>query len=277
MPFFKCLLSLLLLFCVSCDAPPLGLYQTSTTKNVIFKHVEQGPLALDIVIPDNDQEKHGCVLWFHGGGWLFGSKEDSLLLCEFLASFGYVGVSADYRLLTFGASGVDIVEDADAALQFLYDHGSEYGIDVDRIGVGGDSAGGHLALMVGLRNSAKCIVAIYPPTDLVALDRDLPASGLIVRDFVGQSIEENLALWEELSPINYLNELSPPILLIHGTDDYIVPFSQSRRFHNRGQDFGLNINLISVEEAGHGWTIFPYSDVVMRTYPLIIDHLSVLK
>lgn len=266
----------ILLFVAGCETTlPVGLYQTETIKNVVYKHVDNKPLSMDIVIPSNGNELNGCVLWFHGGAWIFGSKEDSLSFVEFVSSFGYVGISVDYRLLTNGVNGWDIVRDADDALQFVRDHGSGYGIDVNRICVGGDSAGGYLALMVGLRHKAKSIIAIYSPTELISLEQSSLLTSAIVSSFVGNI--NNVVLMEELSPITYLNASSPSILLIHGTDDYVVPFSQSERFYERALSFGVDIKFVDIEDVGHGWTIFPYSHGAMRTYPLIIDQLSLVE
>ena len=137
-------------------------------------------------------------------------------------------------------------------------HADEYHIDPDRIALIGESAGGQLACMAALRpdpeGAVQGVVAFYTPSDLASLVR---TSSLIpdnVRDAVKGTPFDGLLMagLTNFSPINYVSATSPPFLLIHGTDDNVVPLAQSERFCDKLRTAGAGCDLFRVEGGGHG-------------------------
>ena len=145
------------------------------------------------------------------------------------------------------------------------------GADPDRIGLWGDSAGGHLVLLLATSQTSspvpgprlrsgpgrlRAVVAFYPPTDLVALDaaeRSGRAGTRTVRDFVGVDPERDPARWREASPIEHVHPGLPPILLLQGTRDFLVPHSQATRFAERLAAAGAPHRLEIVDGGVHGF------------------------
>ena len=137
-------------------------------------------------------------------------------------------------------------------------HPAEYHIDLDRIALIGESAGGQLAAMAVLHGgpdtSVKAVVALYTPSDLVSLAKTstyIPAS---VRNSVRGTPWEGLMLaaLAQLSPINSVRAGMPPFLFIHGTADSLVPFAQSREMCSRMRQAGASCEVYPVEGGGHG-------------------------
>ena len=125
-------------------------------------------------------------------------------------------------------------------MQWLHTNGGRYGIDPQRIAASGESAGGHLAALLGTiegRHRIRAVLALYPPTDLVALSRDdrLPRHPDSIDKLLGGPVEEKLSLARDASPINHVSPSSPPFLLIHGALDAVVPLDQSVEFQRRLQ------------------------------------------
>ena len=163
------------------------------------------------------------------------------------------------------------VEDVQRAVRFVRFHAARFGIDPDRIGAIGGSSGGHLVSMLGVlpgegdaeaeseidRVSAKvqCVVARATPSDFVATSATSGASALLlgIRLRPGadpSSVEMRIA--REASPITHVTADDPPLLLIHGNQDDIVPYALSERFRERLAETGVKTNLIKVSGARHG-------------------------
>jgi acetyl esterase/lipase len=180
-------------------------------------------------------------------------------------------VSIDYRLAPH-TTYPDSFQDCLDAVDWAVDHAEELGFDATRIGVWGDSAGGHLALLLACsqthpsfpgprmrasRTALKAVVAFYPPTDLERLYASEQRAGIleasVVRAFVGRRPEEDTARWREASPIEHVHENLPPIFLLQGTHDMLVPKSQAIRFAERLVQVGAEHRLEIIEDGVHGF------------------------
>lgn len=229
-------------------------YAAEVRQNVEFARVNGIGLQLDASIPDGAGPFPAAVV-VHGGGWVRGDRRiDVAPLLPPLADAGIAWFSISYRLasdpLQFGAAVDDVV----AAVRFVREHAAEYRIDPDRIALVGESAGGQLAAMAAFSVPVRAVVALYAPTDLVAL---LDGSGIIpseIRDrFKGTPLEVLLrSRLKQLSPIANVRRDMPPFLLIHGTADPLVPFEQSRAMCGKMTAAGASCELFPVRGAGHG-------------------------
>jgi len=146
----------------------------------------------------------------------------------------------------------------EAAIRFVKEHAREYRIDPDRVALIGESAGGHLAAMAAINDapgaSVRAVVALYAPTDLVALLADSDLIPPSVKDRLQGTPLEGLllAMLKGLSPVAGVHPGMPPFLLIHGTADPLVPLDQSRAMCNKMHAAGASCELFLVPGAGHG-------------------------
>lgn len=240
---------------------PSGVVEVSgarSLQNIEYARVKGSSLLLDASLP-NSRNATAAVIIVHGGGWVRGDRRtDVQPLFAPLTDAGIAWFSIDYRLATnvmdFGVA----VADVQAAIQFIKAHAGEYNINPNRLAIIGESAGGQLAAMAiltgGSTASVNAFVGLYTPSDLVSLMKEahyLPAD---LRNFVIGTPWEKLVLSRisKLSPLQNLAPGMPPTLLIHGTADPLVPFSQSVALCDRINKSGGHCELYPVQNAGHG-------------------------
>ncbi len=206
-----------------------------------------------------------AVIIVHGGGWIAGDRKANVEpLFAPLADAGFAWFSISYRLASNVTQFGLAIDDVQSAITFIRAHAAEYGIDPNRMALVGESAGGQLAAMAALRKGSpvKAVVALYTPSDLVSLAEK--------SDYVPKSIRDNLrgSPWQsiilaglaQLSPINNVRSNMPPFLFIHGTNDALVPFSQSVDMCNRMRQTGAACEVYPVTGGGHGvrwWEAYP--------------------
>ena len=218
--------------------------------------ISYGPLPehlLDIYLPDGADAQYPTLMYIHGGGWTMGNKR----LCALdsvigLIKSGWAVLSIDYRLAP-QINFPDNVFDVKAALAWIYEYGDNYGLDRTRVVLAGDSAGGHLSLMAGFTQkraeysgaldkplaAVKAVISLYGPTDLgVDFEQSFSESGVktLPPMMIGGEKRDINALafgatYKPLltlnSPISLVTEDSPPVLLLHGKQDAVVPYQQS--------------------------------------------------
>lgn len=180
------------------------------------------------------------------------------------------------------ATVMEIIEDVHRAIRFIRLRAQTYGIDPNRIGVTGGSAGGHLGLMLATRggpgsaeakdpvdrqsSAVQAVAVFYPVTDLLNLGKSTenPGDGgppkSFVKAFGPQST--NLAIWKDIgretSPIYHLTSNLPPILIYHGDADTLVPLEQSQWFQERARELGKNVEIVVHHGGQHGWLTMPW-------------------
>ncbi|WZO95796.1 alpha/beta hydrolase [Isosphaeraceae bacterium EP7] len=256
-------------------------------KDVVYASPSGTPLKLDVARPLGEGP-FPAVLAIHGGGWRGGSKGDVAPLMDQLVHRGYVAVSPQYRFcpeFPFPAQ----VHDVKAAVRWVKAHAAEYRIDPERVGVVGFSAGGHLALMLGLTDAkdglegdaeagspstrVRAIVNYFGPTDLTA--RDLPiVSGVMVHDFLGGLPVKKPELAAQASPLTFLTRDDPPILTFQGTKDELVPATQATKLREAMTKLGVGGRVDILEGAGHGWAGAEMERTLAETYAFFDEHLK---
>ncbi|WP_051670002.1 alpha/beta hydrolase [Bryobacter aggregatus] len=227
-------------------------------RDVEYARVGDVSLQLDAALPGGERLAPAAIL-VHGGGWVRGDRRVNVApLFQPLTEAGIAWFSISYRFATgpldFGAA----VGDVEAAIRYVRHHAAEYRIDPNQIFLVGESAGGHLAAMAALGGApgtaVKGVVALYAPTDLVALAKNsnfIPDG--IRRQLNGSPFEKLiLARLEQLSPVGLVRSGMPPFLFIHGMQDALVPFGQSQAMCERMKAVGAACRLLPVEGAGHG-------------------------
>lgn len=250
--------------------------------NVTFAQVEDwfGSMTKDLkmdVIYSRQRKKSPCIVWICGGSWLQMSKSAHLAYLCGLARCGYVVASVQYRTsneIKFPGQ----LEDIKSAIRYLRAHAERYNIDSDRIGVMGESAGGHLAALAALTGDKKefdkgqfleyssevqAACTWYLPSDVSRMpgsdnrDREAAPESLLIGKNASVYTEDAL----KACPVHYVSEQAPPFLLLHGLCDQLVPFSQSEILHDTLEEKGRDVRLVAIEEADHGGIQFYQKDV----------------
>jgi len=198
----------------------------------------------------------------HGGGWNHGTKESINGFASFFKA-GFAVANIEYRLSTF-APAPAAIEDVRAAILFVVIHAKEWNIDPNKIVIVGASAGGHLALMAGLLQknhvfdtkykdvnnfTIAAIVDKYGPTDLTVpgIEKNRSAAA-----FIGENNFNDAKFKESISPIYWVTKNSPPILIIHGDADPIVPYKQSIVLKKKLDELGVINEFVTIPGGGHG-------------------------
>lgn len=266
-------------------------------RDVQYGSVGDRALVLDIVRPKQEpKDPMPVVVFIHGGGWSGGNKRDGLPLLVPLAEKGYFCVSVGYRL-SGEAPWPAQIHDCKAAIRWLRAQAKQYHIHPDKIGAWGASAGGHLALMLGLTSDVAelegasgspgyssrvtCVVNWFGPTDLLTTWKDSSPSASVkglVEKLVGGPLGEKQDVLKSASPITYISKDDPPVLTMHGNKDPIVPFSQATLLDEAMKKVGAESFLVVVENAGHGFggrqifeRVHAFFDKYLRDQPVEIS------
>jgi acetyl esterase/lipase len=232
-------------------------------------------LLLDVLRPNVPLEPaRPLVIWVHGGGWQGGERDPSPN--GPLASRGFVTASISYRFSQEAIFPAQI-HDVKAAISFLRANAARWGIDPDRIGIWGGSAGGHLSALAavtgdrpelegvggnpGHSSRVQAAVPLSPPTDFLVdwgstseyprhpeVDAVIPS---LLGGEPGSSSEVD-ARARLASPIHQIAGRIPPILVMHGTQDDLVPISQARTFVEALLDHGAEASLLELPHDDHG-------------------------
>ena len=246
-----------------------------TSANVVYNVADGQELKLDVYRPRDPAVPVPVVMYIHGGGWVAGTKEGSVLgALEFL-HLGMAVVNVEYRLAKV-APAPAAVEDCRCALRWIVRNAERMKFDVNRIVVAGGSAGGHLALMTGMTTRAAGFDRPCPAPESIrwtGSDTTEPKVAAVVNFFGitdvadmledggnprGYAIEwvgnrQNVPrIAAQVSPLTYVRKDLPPILTIHGDKDTLVPVAHARRLHEALQKAGAQSELLILPGAGHG-------------------------
>jgi arylsulfatase len=257
--------------------------------NKTYTTEKTGALLLDLYLPETAPEKAlPVVLWIHGGGWKAGRKENCPLV--WLAAEGYAVVSMDYRL-SYVAQWPAQIDDCRAAVRWLRTNAATYHLDPTRIGVGGGSAGGHLAALMGTASAPEketvssrvsVVLDMFGPTDLLTMPPNMPGPGKTDADLAASNGAQMLGgiirdLPERAKAASALFQVSKDdaaFLILHGTKDPMVPMDQSERLNAALQAVGVSSKLQKLEGAGHGGKEFNTPEVQEMIRVFLREHLG---
>ena len=244
---------------------------------------------LDLFVPKKPaSEKLPLVVFIHGGGWLNGDKAGGAgRVLPYVRTGEFVGASLGYRL-SGDATWPAQIHDCKAAIRWLRGNAGTYGIDPERIAVIGSSAGGHLVAMLGtsgdvaavegslgafpdMSSRVTCVVDYFGPADLLTMG-DFPSSidhnaaTSPESKMLGGPILERQDAAREASPQTYITGDDSPFLILHGTEDRVVPYEQSVQFDSALRAAGVESELISIEGGGHGGFESPDTEARVRAF-----------
>ena len=227
-----------------------------------IRYGQYAETVLDVMQPrDPALKNRPAVIFIHGGGWVNGTKEAVVeRFCVPFLEHGFVVANVEYRLANVAIAPA-AVNDVLNAAKWFHDHASQYKVDPRKIVVSGGSAGGHLALMVGMvpegsdlgpATRIAAIVNFYGITD-VADQLSGPNMRRYAVTWVPDS-PDRLTLAKHVSPMTYVRKGLPPVLTLHGDADQTVPYEQGANLTNALKQAGDKAELITVPGGKHGLT-----------------------
>jgi len=237
--------------------------------DVVYGSANNTPLKLDIWYPRDNPNPTTTVVYIHGGGWIFGSKEGAVYqLLPYLERGWRVG-NVEYRMAG-NSLAPGSVEDTRCALRWIYRNAAQWKFDTSKIILTGHSAGGHLSLITGMLPDGtaldnRCYAdAKYGdvPMKVAAIVNWYGISD--VNDLIkGPNVKNYAAMWmgalpnaEEVaisvSPLTYVRPGLPPIISIHGDKDSVVPYAHSVKLHEALKKTNNVEQLVTIEGGDHG-------------------------
>lgn len=242
--------------------------------DVVYRKIDSSILKLDIFLPDNNKNPP-LIFWIHGGAWKMGDRKWCGMKDQL--ERGYAVASIDYRLSTV-APFPACIEDCKYAIAFLRKNEHKYPINVSRICVAGDSAGGHLSALMGVSAghsewepegadcSVQAVIDFYGPTSLKRRPNN-PEDNDVVDTLLGVSIlsAKGMMAAASANPMNYINGTEPPFLIVHGDQDDIVNIEQSYMLRNELEKYGQKVIMYTVFDGGHGFNC-PTVEAVVNSF-----------
>jgi acetyl esterase/lipase len=255
---------------------------------------------LDLYLPEKTVDRPlPLIVHIHGGGWMGGNKFPCPVVG--MVGKGYVVASVEYRFSQKAKFPAQI-QDCQAALRWLRANSKQHNIDPDRVGVVGGSAGGHLSALVGTAGGKKAFAPIggnEDQSDRVQAVCDIfgPANFSTVMkqadddknvrnifkfnspsdpysQLIGVSLEGNKEKTDAVSPVHYVSKDTPPILILHGTHDSLVPYAQSEELVAALKAKGVPVWLQTLPGSGHGGPAFGKPSVIALMANFFDKHLK---
>jgi acetyl esterase/lipase len=232
--------------------------------NITYLTANNWEAKLDVYQARDATAPNPTLVYFHGGGWVAGSKEASSLTFLPFLNMGWNVVNVEYRLAKISLAPA-AVQDALCALRWVYRNGKEYNLDTNRLVLMGNSAGGHLALTTGMSPASESLDSLCPGSEELKVaaiinwygitDVNELLAGANVRNFAvawlgGMSNREDIA--KRISPLTYVRAGLPPIISIQGDVDPTVPYSQNVRLHQALDKAGIRNELVTIPGGKHG-------------------------
>lgn len=246
--------------------------------DVVYGSANNTALKLDVWYPRDNSKPTPTIVYIHGGGWIFGSKEGAVYQLLPYLERGWRAVNVEYRMAG-NSLAPGSVEDTRCALRWIFRNAKQYNFDTTKIVLTGHSAGGHLSLITAMLPDdtaldnrcfahskygdvpmkVAAVVNWYGPTDV----NDLIA---------GPNVKNYAAMWmgamsnaaevaKSVSPLTYVRSGLPPIITIHGDKDDVVPYAHAKRLHDQLLLTENKNKLVTIKNGGHG--MFTQPEYVM--------------
>jgi acetyl esterase/lipase len=268
-------------------------------RDLVYATVGDRRLLLDLYLPPAADQPLPVVVWIHGGGWRAGSK-GSAGPARPMVGRGYAVVDVAYRL-TGEAKHPAQIQDCKAAIRWIRANAGKHGLDPDRIGAWGSSAGGHLVALLGtsggveafetdahaeFSSRVQAVVDWFGPTDLLlmntqavpgaTMDHDAPDSpeSLLLGGPLQDKAQRAAAM--QVSPITHVSKDDPPILILHGDRDLLVSHKQSEILHAALKKAGVDSTLQIIKGGGHGFRggDIPRDQITAAAFEFLDKHLK---
>jgi acetyl esterase/lipase len=237
--------------------------------DVVYGSANNTPLKLDIWYPRDNPNPTPTVVYIHGGGWIFGSKEGAVYQLLPYLERGWRVVNVEYRMAG-NSLAPGSVEDTRCALRWIYRNAAQWKFDTSKIILTGHSAGGHLSLITGMLPDGtaldnRCYADTKygdVPTKVAAIVNWYGISD--VNDLIkGPNVKNYAVMWmgslpnaeevaKSVSPLTYVRAGLPPVVTIHGDKDDVVPYTHATRLHDALKKDKNTERLVTIEGGGHG-------------------------
>ncbi len=269
--------------------------QMDITKDIAYAATDNPRQCLDLYLPRvrDDEEPLPVLVYIHGGAWRAGDKRGGgFRLARFVAEGKYAGISVGYRL-TGEAKWPAQLHDCKAAIRWIRANAEKHNLDAEKIAVWGTSAGGHLVSCLGTMNDDEalegdlgehddqssrvaCVINYYGPSNLLTMDdhksqirHNAPNSPESL--LIGGPIQQNKEKTRTACSLFYVTKDDAPHLIVHGTNDRLVPYPQSEVFDKALDDAGVPSTLIKMDGGGHG---FRSEELDRRVEKFLAKHLQ---
>lgn len=252
------------------------------TEDVIYGRKFGMALTMDVFQPK--QPNGAAVILAVSGGWFSSHDAISPAACKPFLDRGYTVFA-----VVHGSQPKfvipEVIQDMHRAVRFIRHNAKRFGVDPNKFGISGGSAGGHLSLTIGTQggpgdpkakdpvdresSAVQCVACFFPPTDFLNYGQpgeDGAGVGTL-KNFKSafgprsDNPDERKILAREISPIYYITSKMPPTLIFHGNADPLVPIQQSETFVAKAKEAGATAKLIIKEGAGHGWANWLTTDM----------------
>lgn len=253
-------------------------YEIKFYPNVEYVKKNNQALHLQIIVPkpfgqDEEQFQRPLIVFVQGSGWrkqpIYFNLPKMIRMCQ----KGYTVAIVEYRSSDIAPFPAQI-KDVKDAIRFMKKYADAYDVDVSRIALWGDSSGGHTAVMAGITgeremqgeeneeisSEVNCVIDWFGPVNIIEMVTesgnsyyDEPNSPL--GDFIGhKKVSENIEVAQRTNILKYIYKKyeTPPMLIMHGDKDQIVPFTQSLRLYKEMKEKNKDVRFICVKNAGHG-------------------------
>jgi acetyl esterase/lipase len=238
--------------------------------NVTYASPDGEPLLLDAYIPNGGV--HPAVIVIHGGGWTYGDKQELAFEGENLAAAGFGAFVINYRLAPPNGDvhAPVALRDVSTALDWVRNNAAAYRIDPDRVGVLGNSAGGNLAMMLGVggvngTDHVNAVVSYSGQSNLLTLSTRHTTHAAL--NYIGCAVATCRAIWVANSPIDHCTPATAPMLLVNSTHE-LMPLDQATGMATRLEQVGVPHVLKVLNGKKHA------SEFANEVWPETLDFLT---
>jgi len=234
------------------------------TPNVTYLTANNWEAKLDLYQPTNASGPVPTLIYIHGGGWVGGDRQAAFFNTMPYLEMGWAVVNVSYRLARVSLAPA-AVEDCRCALRWVISKAKDYNLDVNKLVVTGNSAGGHLALTTGMLPASAGLERQCPGNEELMVAAIINWYGITdVGDLLeGPNMKTYAVTWlsslinrqeiaKRVSPLEYVRPGLPPILTIHGDADPTVPYSHGTRLHEALNKAGVPNQLLTIPGGKHG-------------------------